>query len=60
METVIVSEKTIAGKVNTRHGSSDCLTALVPEREGLINPTSYMKWREAVIALELGLTSVEG
>jgi hypothetical protein len=52
--TLITSEPTRAGKVNTRHGSSDTLTAMKPEREGLINPTAYMKWRECVIGLEMG------
>jgi hypothetical protein len=61
METRIISDvPTTVGKSHPRMGSSDCLTPLKPEREGVINPASYVKWRESVIALELGLTSVEG
>ena len=52
--SIICDVPTRAGKVNVREGSSDSLTALVPERESVINPVAYMKWREAVIALEMG------
>ena len=54
MDTMLISENTVAGKVNTRHGSSDTLTALKPEREGIIDPVAYLRWREHVVALQLG------
>ena len=53
MDTTIISENTVAGKANPRHRSSDSLTPLRPEREGLINPTAYLRWREHVIGLEM-------
>lgn len=50
---MVTSEPTRAGKVNSRHGSSDCLTPLRPERESYLNPTAALKAREWCTAHEM-------
>jgi hypothetical protein len=59
MDTTIVSENTVAGKSNARHGSSDCLTPLKAERESVINPAAFMKAREWMTAFEMGMVNPE-
>lgn len=53
--TVVLSDvPTVAGKAKAREGSSDCLTPLVPEREGVINPNAYLRAREWFTAMQMG------
>lgn len=42
------------GAVAKSSESSNELTALVPESRDRINPVAYMRWRDEVIAHEMG------
>jgi len=52
----VSNEITNAGKPKARPSgkSSDFLTPLKPEREFMINPTAYLRWRGDVMAHEMG------
>jgi hypothetical protein len=55
METAVICDvPTVAGKANPRTGSSDTLTPLKPEREGVISPTAYLKALDWMTAMQMG------